>query len=163
MPPEIRRVSAGEWRAFRDIRLAALLDAPDAFGSTYTESSARPEDWWRERTRLSAESDEQAMYLAWDGETPVGLAGTFFDDPDWVVIAMWVDPAHRGQGLGRLLLDAVVDFERTQGATESVLGVVDGNDAARALYERYGYQDNGVANPLREGEPLIVREMTLKL
>lgn len=160
---QIRRVERDEWRDYRTIRLAALLDAPDAFGSTYAESSARPEEWWIERTRLSAESNEQAMVLAWDADTPVGLAGTFFDDPDWVVIAMWVDPARRGKGLGRLLLDAVVDFQRAQGAAESVLGVVDGNDAARALYERYGFKDNGVANPLREGESLIVREMTLSL
>jgi len=160
---EIRRVNTDEWREYRDIRLAALLDAPDAFGSTYAESVARDDAWWIERTRLSAESDEQAMFLAWSGSTVVGLAGTFFDEPDWVVIAMWVDPAHRGMGLGRRLLDAVIDFQRAQGATESVLGVVDGNDAARALYEQYGFRDNGVANPLREGEPLIVRELRLKL
>ena len=159
---EIRRVTADEWREYRDIRLAALRDTPDAFGSTYGESATRPDEWWIERTWLSAESDQQALFLAWD-EKPIGLAGTFFDDPDWVVIAMWVDPARRGQGLGRRLLDAVVEFQRAHGATESVLGVVDGNDAARALYERYGFRDNGVANALRPGEPLIVREMRLTL
>jgi ribosomal protein S18 acetylase RimI-like enzyme len=158
---EIRRVTADEWRDYRAIRLAALLDTPDAFGSTYADSVLHPDEWWMERTRLGAESDEQALYMAWD-DTPVGLAGTFFDDPDWVVIAMWVDPAHRGEGLGRRLLDAVVDFQRAQGAAECVLGVVDGNDAARALYERYGFVDTGVANPLREGEPLIVRELKLR-
>ena len=57
----------------------------------------------------------------------------------------------------------VVDYIRGQGASEVVLGVVDGNDAARALYERYGFVDTGVANPLREGEALIVREMKLQL
>lgn len=162
MAVEIRRVTVGEWRAYRDIRLAALLDTPDAFGGTYAESVVRSDEWWIERTRLAAESDEQALFVAW-ADSAVGLAGTFFDEPDWVVIAMWVDPEHRGKGLGRRLLDAVVDFQRVHGATESVLGVVDGNDGARALYERYGYRDNGVANPLREGEPLIVREMRLAL
>ena len=162
MSVEIRRVRPDEWREYRDIRLAALLDTPDAFGSTYEGSIVHPDEWWMERTRLSAESDQQAIVIAWD-EKPVGLAGTFFDDPDWVVIAMWVDPAHRGKGLGWKLLDAVVGFQRAHGATESVLGVVDGNSEARALYERYGFRDNGVANPLREGEPLIVREMRLPL
>ena len=114
---QIRRVTPDDWRAFREIRLAALQDAPDAFGGTYAESVARPEEWWVEWARKSAESDEQAMFLAWDGDAPVGIAGTFFDDPDWVVIAMWVDPARRGGGLGRRLLDAVVDFQRAQGAT----------------------------------------------
>jgi GNAT superfamily N-acetyltransferase len=160
---QIRRVTPDEWRQLRDTRLAALQESPDAFGGTYTESVARSDDWWVEWARKSAESDEQAMFLAWDGDAPVGIAGTFFDDPDWVVIAMWVDPARRGDGLGRRLLDAVVDFQRAQGATESVLGVVDGNDSARALYERYGYVDVGIANPLRPGEPLIVRELRLEL
>jgi GNAT superfamily N-acetyltransferase len=160
---EIRRVTQGAWRELRDIRLAALRESPDAFGTTYAEAVARPEEWWVDWARKSAESDRQAMFLAWDGGTPVGIAGTFFDDPDWVVIAMWVAPQSRGGGLGRRLLDAVVDFQRAHGATESVLGVVDGNDAARTLYERYGYVDAGVANPLREGEPLIVRELRLKL
>ena len=103
------------------------------------------------------------MFLAWDGATPIGIAGTFEDAGEHVVIAMWVDPARRGEGIGRQLLDAVVDFIRAKGAREVVLGVVDGNDAARVLYERYGFVDTGVANPLREGEPLIVREMKLQL
>jgi len=160
---QIKRVTSDEWGELRDIRLAALQESPDAFGGTYAASVARTDEWWVEWARKSAESDEQAMFLAWDGETPVGIAGTFFDDPDWVVIAMWVAPTRRGEGLGRRLLDAVVEFQRGRGATESVLGVVEGNGAAQALYERYGYVDTGIANPLREGEPLIVRELRLKL
>jgi ribosomal protein S18 acetylase RimI-like enzyme len=100
--------------------------------------------------------------MAWADE-PVGLAGAFFEPPDWVVIAMWVAPTHRGRGLGRALLDTVAAFVRAQGAGEMVLGVTDGNEAARRLYERYGFVDTGVANPIREGEDLIVREMRLQL
>ena len=160
---QIRRVTSAEWRELRDIRLAALQESPDAFGGTYAVSVARTDEWWVEWARKSAESDEQAMFLAWDGADPVGIAGTFLDAGEWVVIAMWVDPAHRGTGVGRRLLDAVIEFHREHGATESVLGVVDGNGGARTLYERYGFVDTGVANPLREGEPLIVREMKLVL
>jgi ribosomal protein S18 acetylase RimI-like enzyme len=160
---EVRRVTPGEWEELRDIRLASLLDTPDAFGGTYAVSVLRDETWWRDWAKRTAESETDAMFLAWDGGKPVGIVGTFNDAGESVVIAMWAAPAHRGRGLGRALLDAVVSFIRAQGAREVVLGVTDGNDAARALYERYGFAFNGVANPLREGESLIVREMTLRL
>ncbi len=160
---EIRRVTPGEWRQLRDIRLASLLDTPEAFGSTYASTVSRPDEWFRDWAKRTAESPTDATFLAWDGDAAVGIVGTFNDKGESVIVAMWVAPTHRGDGLGRALLDAVVGFIRAQGAAEVVLGVTDGNDAARALYERYGFAFNGVANPLREGEPLIVRELRLKL
>lgn len=159
---EVRRVQPDEWRELRDTRLNSLLDTPDAFGSTFERSEARPEEWWVEWARDSAESDAQAMFLAWDDGKPAGIAGTYRDeDGRWNVIAMWVRPAHRGLGLGRRLLDAVVGFIRAQGAREAFLGVTVGNDGARRLYETYGFADTGVTYPLREGSPLTVRELRL--
>ena len=38
--PTIRTFSPGEWRAYRDLRLRALTDSPDAFGRTLAEESA---------------------------------------------------------------------------------------------------------------------------
>src|SRR4051794_36466500 len=66
IPMEIRRVHPGEWRALRDLRLRALLDAPEAFGGTYEESSARPDERWIEWARALAESDQQALFVAAD-------------------------------------------------------------------------------------------------
>lgn len=158
---EVRRVTGDEWQALRDIRLRALADSPDAFGSTYAEASARPERWWREWAANSAESDTQAMVLAWDGAEAVGIAGVFADVGVWHVISMWVEPRVRGQGVGRSLLDAVVVWARVRGGDTIRLSVTDGNDAARALYERYGFLDTGVAEPLRSNSSLAIRELEL--
>jgi RimJ/RimL family protein N-acetyltransferase len=164
MPAEIRRVTPDEWRELRDTRLNALWDAPDAFGGSYDASLARTEEWWIEWARKSAESGEQAMFLAWDDAQPVGIAGTYLDeDGRRVVIAMWVRPAHQGMGLGRRLLDAVVAWVRAQGAHEVYIDVADGNDAARGLYETYGFVETGIVKPLRDGSPIAVRGMKLKL
>ena len=153
-----------EWRELRDTRLNALFDAPDAFGGLYDVSVARPQEWWIDWARDSAEDGKQAMFLAWDEQQPVGIAGTFRDeDGRWIVIAMWVRPAHQGQGIGRRLLDAVVAFIRTQGARETFLGVAEGNEPARRLYETYGFVETPVAYPLREGSPITVRELRLGL
>jgi ribosomal protein S18 acetylase RimI-like enzyme len=161
---EIRRVTADEWRELRDTRLNALWDAPDAFGASYDVSVVRPQEWWIEWARESAESEAQAMFLAWDDEQAVGIAGTYLDeDGRRVVIAMWVRPAHRGLGVGRRLLDAVVGWVRARGAHEIYLDVADGNDAARGLYETYGFAETGVVRPLREGSHIGVHGMKLKL
>lgn len=160
---DVRRVRTGEWQALRATRLRALEDAPDAFGTTLAEARERPDEWWVEWARRSAASDEQAMVLAWAGDAPVGIAGTFRrDDGVWQVISMWVDPQARGRGAGRALLDAVVRFARAHGADEIVLGVTDGNEEARALYERYGFEDNGDTEPLRSNPALTIRDMSLR-
>lgn len=160
---EIRRVRTDEWRPLRDTRLRALEDAPSAFGTTFAEARERPDTWWVEWAKRSAETGEQAMLLAWRDGAPVGIAGTFArDDGAWQVISMWVDPAERGRGAGGALLDAVVGFAREHGSRELVLGVTDGNDAARALYERYGFADNGDSEPLRSNPALTVRDLSLR-
>lgn len=152
-----------EWEALRDVRVRALADAPDAFGTTHAEALARPDEWWIEWARRSAESYEQAMALAWEGGAAVGMAGAFRHDEGkgWQVISMWVDPAHRGRGVGRALLEVAVAFAEARGAGEVTLSVTDGNDSARRLYESYGFADTGTAEPLRSNPELTVRDMRL--
>ena len=159
---DVRRVQKDDWRALRDVRLAALADAPTAFGSTHAGALERPEAWWVEWCERSAATEGQSVVLAWDDTTPVGMAGVYrTEDGLWQVISMWVEPAARGRGIARTLLDAVVRFAREHGADEIVLGVTDGNDTARALYESFGFVDNGESEPLVSHPELAVRYLRL--
>ncbi len=161
---EVRRVRSEQWEALRDVRLRALADAPDAFGTTHAEAVTRPDTWWRDWAAKSAASDTQAMVLAWDADAPVGIAGVFATDDDvWQVISMWVDPNARGRGVGRALLEAVIAWAKERDASRAVrLSVTDGNDDARRLYERYGFVDTGVTEPLRSNSALTIRELELR-
>jgi ribosomal protein S18 acetylase RimI-like enzyme len=53
---------------------------------------------------------------------------------------IFVAPEARGQGVGTGLLEAVAAEARRRGYAEVRLDVVEGNDRARALYEREGFR-----------------------
>jgi ribosomal protein S18 acetylase RimI-like enzyme len=55
-----------------------------------------------------------------------------------------VDPAERGRGVGRLLLDAACEEARRQGARRLTLRVLSVNARARRLYEAAGFVVEGV-------------------
>jgi ribosomal protein S18 acetylase RimI-like enzyme len=60
------------------------------------------------------------------------------------VAGLAVDPAQRGHGAGRLLLEAAVDQARLRGARKLALRVLGPNDRARRLYEFCGFQVEGI-------------------
>lgn len=158
---DVERVRVDEWETLRDLRLRALEEAPEAFGASFDEARRRPEEWWRAWCRRSAESDEQAMFTARLDGRPAGMAGVFFEAGVWNVVAMWVTPETRGRGVGRLLLEAAVSFAREHGPEAIELGVTDGNDPARSVYEGYGFVDTGRAEPLESHPELTVRYLRL--
>jgi ribosomal protein S18 acetylase RimI-like enzyme len=148
MDAEIRRAETGDWEALRDVRLAALANAPYAFMSTLAQELDFGEQRWREWIAKSV------FFLAWDGARPVGIIGAFVhDDGNWHVISMWVSPAARGTGVAGRLMDTVVGHLRAQGVPQVSLWVTDGNDRARAFYEKHGFRATGNRQPVRPQTP----------
>jgi ribosomal protein S18 acetylase RimI-like enzyme len=146
------RAHPEEWATVRDVRLAALADAPDAFASTLSSELARTEPQWR--SRIAA----WPWFLAWCAGTPAGLVAARPDpaasspiaadpparDPGgWHLISMWVSPQLRGTGAAELLVGAVVDHARAVGASRITLWVALGNARARAFYLRMGFTPTG--------------------
>ncbi|WP_148575685.1 GNAT family N-acetyltransferase [Nocardioides caldifontis] len=145
---ELVRVTPDDWEEWREVRLRALTADPDAFGSALSREQGWGEADWRRR--LAGGRDLVARV---DGVT-AATAGWFVREPGWGdVVAMWVAPTHRGQGLGRLLLDAVVADIGAAGL-RARLWVADGNGSARRLYERAGFTPTGEQAPIRPGATL---------
>jgi GNAT superfamily N-acetyltransferase len=132
-----------DWERVRDVRVRALADAPFAYGSRLEEEQDRPESFWRARL----EREAAATFLAIDSDEPVGLVRTFVAPEDVTsaeLVSMWVAPHARGQGVGRQLVAAVVEWARRHGATSVQLWVTETNAAARRLYGAIGYREVGV-------------------
>jgi len=146
----IRRITAADAEVFRQVRLQALADSPDAFASTYAAEAAFPDATWIERAATAAEGDERTMFLAFDGGRCVGLAGGMSDEngADKQLISMWVAPSHRGTGAATELVDAVLAWATESGAGEVALWVTRGNGRAQRLYERLGFVVTGDVQPL---------------
>ena len=156
----IRTFKPEEWQLYKSLRLQSLKDAPDAFGSTWERESPRPDEEWM--ARLSDVDDRFSFPVVafWDDE-PAGLAWGRIEavSPDRAdLYQMWASPNYRGRGIGRGLLDAVLQWASDR-AEYIVLGVTLGNDSARALYESVGFQAFGEPEELRPGSDKMVQNM----
>jgi ribosomal protein S18 acetylase RimI-like enzyme len=96
-------------------------------------------------------ADEISVLLVATAE-PHGLAVLRFRPAIWsdalecYLAELYVQPDHRGKGLGRALMEAAMEFARARGADYMDLGTAESDVAARALYESLGFSN-------REGKP----------
>jgi GNAT superfamily N-acetyltransferase len=147
----VRRIRPGEAEALRLVRLAALTESPSAFGSTYAGESSLTIEEWTDRARAGSGGSDRATFFAVAGEDIVGLVGGYRPEPASAVVelvSMWTHPTVRRTGVGRLLVNAVVDWARACGAREVQLWVTRGNTAAEILYRAVGFAETGDYQPL---------------
>ncbi|MGH3429128.1 MAG: GNAT family N-acetyltransferase, partial [Terriglobales bacterium] len=157
---EIRRLRSEDWDLLRRVRLAALHEAPRAFGSTHGRESAFTEVDWRSRLITSA------WFIALVGDRPIGVAaGMHRDDVEYrrELLSMWVDPDWRGAGVAAELVVAVQDWAKNNGANLLKLCVADGNDRARRFYEKLGFTPTGAREPLANNPGVDTTEFTCPL
>ena len=77
------------------------------------------------------------------GYTYAGVEGIDYMSlrgPAGVLYDIVVDPAHRGQGIGRMLLHAAIEALKARGATQVVLSTAERNPVAQHLFERAGFR-----------------------
>jgi ribosomal protein S18 acetylase RimI-like enzyme len=133
---ELRVLSADDWAAWRELRLASLGDAPGAFGATLADWAHEGEQRWRQRL-----TDVPFNVLAdLDGKPAGMVSGTAPDGGGEVeLISMWVAPFARGRGVGDALVAAVVRWAEDRHARHVGLQVFDHNKHAMNLYRRNGF------------------------
>mgnify|MGYP003675786136 CR=1 FL=1 len=136
----IRRLGAGDAALWRDLRLEALSRHPEAFGSSH-------DDWAGQPLEVFAARLEAGIVLgAFRDGTLIGSTALDPDSEaprDGRLSAVYVDPAHRGEGIARALLRAAEARARSDGFARLVLCVAQGNEAALRFYEAEGFRIAG--------------------
>jgi GNAT superfamily N-acetyltransferase len=150
----------------RDVRLRALRDAPDSFGETFEEVTARPPSYWEELTRSVTEPSRQVMFLAYHGDELLGSAYGLLDR-DRVGVGrvggMWVEPAQRRRGVGYALLKEVFHWASEHGLKQLGLWAPAHSPAAVSLYTRAGFRQTGERRPFPNNPSLSIIEMEAEL
>lgn len=144
----VRRLLSDECEAYWAIRLQALQDCPEAYGSTYEEESAfSPEtkaarcQWTDDQFVVGAFSDDGLLH---------GIIGLWRETRikschKAAIVGFYVLPKVRGNGVGTRLFEQLLREARTLPGLERLwLCVVVGNETAKRLYERYGFEVYGV-------------------
>jgi putative acetyltransferase len=162
------------------VRRAEPRDA-EALVELGRDVGAEPEAWlittgaWRtpgeERRYLKAlrRWEHAAVFVAEEDERVVGRLSVARDQhPASVHVAdlgLMVAADRRRRGIGRALLVAAVDWARAAGVTKLELHVFPWNEPAIRLYERFGFEREGVrrGHYLRDGEEVDAILMAYRL
>ena len=145
----------------RDLRLRALAESPDAFGSTLADTVARPLHIWQQQLQ------ELQTFVAVLHGQDMGLVrgGPYDGRPGTaILLSMWVAPDARRSGAGGQLIDAVVEWARSAGFNRMMLDVGTENAPAIGLYARHGFVPTGRTGSLPPPREHVAEfEMTREL
>lgn len=152
----IRATTEKDWRLLKQVRLAALLDAPTAFGVSYTTAAGYDSDQWKQRA--SCESTE--FWLAFQEGQPIGMVGaTVSESNRFNLIGMWVEPAARGSGIAKQLVDVVKARSSARGFDGVFLDVSPANTTASSFYLKQGFVFLGEWEALESHPHITVQTM----
>jgi ribosomal protein S18 acetylase RimI-like enzyme len=146
----IRRLGPADAASYREIRLEALRLAPEAFGSTFAAENAQPREFF------AARLENSGVFAAFAAGEIVGMAAFFAnrgpkDSHRGHLVGMYVRAEARRRGVGRRLVEAVIEHARRH-VEILELRVVSSNDAARRLYQSLGFVEYGLERQaLKEG------------
>lgn len=155
IPYAIVQLHPSDWQLYRAIRLEALQDSPQAFGSVYRDQVEYPASFWQNRLEQAQTGQESWLLFAQQQDQIVGLIGAFREKEQpatATVISVYVSPACRGLGVGKALLDAILDRLHAAGIKTALLGVCIDQVPALNLYRSYGFEVIAIENnPMGDG------------
>jgi ribosomal protein S18 acetylase RimI-like enzyme len=129
---------------------ALLVEAHHAFDSLrFLPATGRTKQGYAGFLNSQLDEPTAAVLVAEQSSRVLGYAYAVVEDsydymalrgPAGILHDIIVDPAARGRGVGRLLLDAALQFLQAQGAPRVVLSTAERNEAAQRLFARAGFR-----------------------
>ena len=152
----VRACRVDDAAVLRDVRLEALRDTPDAFGSTFGDAVTWPAERW------VAMATDWNFYLGYHDGRPAGMASggrhEHYPGTHWLY-GMYVTPGARGTGLADALVEAVSAWARTEGGAALYLHVTESVARARRFYEKIGFVPTDEVTPMSRDSSLQLMTM----
>ncbi|MEX3923284.1 MULTISPECIES: GNAT family N-acetyltransferase [Paraburkholderia] len=142
----IRPLTEQDAEAFHAMRLYATRNNPAGIVPTYEEESKRTPEESRARVRAT---ENQVVFGAFVDDTLVGITGLMREPRrklahKGLIWGVFVDPAWRGAGIARQLMEGVIAHARALGLLQVQLVVSVLNPRAQAFYRSCGFVRYGV-------------------
>lgn len=145
---KVRILGAQEWPLFREVRLAALKDAPEAFVARFEDEASYGEDFWRERMTLT-------RIIAERGDESVGVVclGLHNDDPETgEVFGLWTAPSARGAHAARSLVTTASKKATEDGCRLLYFWAGSDNASAVGFASSFGFRPTAERRPVRRAD-----------
>lgn len=156
----IRRLQPGEAGLYRELRLQALRESPEAFGTSLADALARDDQSWIDQAYASASGPDRATFVALLDGRPVGLAALYRNAAEpgtGELIQMWVAPEWRGGALAGELLGAIFRWAGENDFLRVKAEVMAGNARALGCYRKFGFSEIEDRAEAAGGSRVLVR------
>ena len=161
----VRRIRIGESELFKRMRLTSLQEAPYAFSSTYESALRRSPESWTGQADRSAQGSDRATFIAFSGDSPIGIAALYRDKDRMdvgEVLQVWVAPEYRSKGVALGLMDAIFQWAKENGFRKIVATITKGNTRALRFYQKCGFRPVDCASLDGPDDPTMMKEIEVE-
>ncbi len=137
----IKNVSPKRWKEYKNLRIEALRNVPQAFLDDPTSSKKIAKKEWQRKMNN--------MYFAEVDGKLIGMIGAYQDKKTKLkhimnIVGFYVSPKHRNIGAGKALLKQVIkNTKKDDTIMKLQLGVVTTQLPAYRLYQKLGFKKAG--------------------
>lgn len=135
-------INESDWEDFKKIRLEAIENEPMAFyvtkDSKEKENNKSEEEWKSELKDVNS-----FVVLSKNSDIPVGMTQAilkFKDKNQWHIRGVYLNKDFRGSGCGKEMMNLTLDEIRNRGGRIITLNVMDTQDVAKKIYEKFGFE-----------------------
>lgn len=142
---EIYKLIESDWAEYKELRLEALKNNPEAFGASHEESLRLHDEEWKKEF----EDPGSFILVASEGGQIFAMVAAYQEDNVKMqhmayVWGVYVRKTYRGQGVGQKLMEALLEELAQNKEIEKVdLNVNTAQLSAVRLYEKLGFEIAG--------------------
>jgi L-amino acid N-acyltransferase YncA len=141
---KIRLLTMEDAEIYLDIRLEGLKENPEVFSTTLDDIMEKDDPIEYKASILNKEGNYTLGAFTNEGDL-IGVATLKTSEKEksvhkGKVVAVYVSPKTRGSGTGKKLIEEIIHLAKELGIEQIMLDVVSGNEPAKRLYEKIGFE-----------------------